>query len=211
MPGKETYRFRLEIKDKYFTITNYSKAEIKITKSVFISELFPVVEIDEINDYLKSIRKKYFDARHHPFAYRLGPDKNNFRANDDGEPSGTSGKPILESIDKYYLTNILIVVTRYFGGVKLGVGGLRRAYSEAALASINEGNIIEKYIYENIKMVFDYEYISPVMNLIESGNFKIINNLSDEKVKLTCEVRISLTEKFKKDLYNITKGNIIIQ
>ncbi len=199
----------MEIIDKYFTVKNYNKAEIKITKSVFISELFPVQDSDEINGNLKSIREKYFDARHHPYAYRLGIDKNNFRANDDGEPSGTSGKPILEAIDKYDLTNVLIVVTRYFGGVKLGVGGLRRAYSEAALTSIEKENMIEKFIYENIKMEFGYEYIGPVMNFIESNNYKIINNVSDDKVKLECEIRLSLTQNFKKDLFNITKGSII--
>jgi uncharacterized YigZ family protein len=199
----------MEIIDKYFTVRNYNKAEIKITKSVFISELFPVQDSEEINDSLKSVREKYFDARHHPYAYRLGIDKNNFRANDDGEPSGTSGKPILEAIDKNDLTNVLIVVTRYFGGVKLGVGGLRRAYSEAAITSIEKENMIEKFINENIKMEFGYEFIGPVMNFIESNNYKIINNISDDKVKLECEIRLSLTQNFKKDLFNITKGSII--
>ncbi len=111
-------------------------------------------------------------------------------------------------MDKYNLTNVLIVVTRYFGGIKLGVGRLRRAYSEAALAAIEAGNIFEKYLYDHIKMEFGYEYISPVMNFIESNNYKIINNISDDKVKLECEVRLSLAENFKKDLFNITKGSI---
>ena len=200
----------MEIIDKYLTVKNFNKAEIKITKSVFISELFPVQDSDEINDCIKTVREKYFDARHHPYAYRLGLDGSNFRANDDGEPSGSSGKPILEAIYNHKLTNVLIVVTRYFGGIKLGAGGLRRAYSEAALSSITEENIIEKYIYENINMVFGYEHISPVMNFIETNNYKIVNNISDEKVRLTCEVRLSHTEKFIKDLFNITKGKIII-
>jgi uncharacterized YigZ family protein len=200
----------LEIKDKYYTVKSYNKAEIKITKSTFIAELFPVENTDEVSLNLKAVKEKYYDARHHPYAYRLGIDLNNFRANDDGEPSGSSGKPILEAIDKYGLTNVLIVVTRYFGGVKLGVGGLRRAYSETALASIEKNNIIEKFITENIHLEFGYEYISPVMNFLESNNYKIAENNSVVKVKLTCEVRLSFAENFKKELFNITKGTIII-
>lgn len=200
----------MEIKDKYYTIKSYSKAELKITKSTFIAELFPVENTDEVSNNLKVVKERYYDARHHPYAYRLGLDLNNFRANDDGEPPGSSGKPILEVIDKSNITNVLIVVTRYFGGVKLGVGGLRRAYSETALASIEKNNIIEKFITENIQLEFNYEYISPVMNFLESNNYKISENISEDKVKLICEVRLSFSENFKKELVNFTKGSIII-
>ena len=200
----------MEIKDKYYTVKSYNKVEIKITKSTFIAELFPVENTDEVSKNLKAVKERYYDARHHPYAYRLGLDENNFRANDDGEPSGSSGKPILEVIDKSNITNVLIVVTRYFGGVKLGVGGLRRAYSETALASIEKNNIIEKFITEKIQLEFNYEYISPVMNFLESNNYKISENISEDKVKLICEVRLSFSENFKKELVNFTKGSIII-
>ena len=119
------------IKDSYKTILIPSEGELKVSKSKFISQIYPVTNSEEVNQTLTSAKKKYYDAAHHPYAYRLGSDENNFRYSDDGEPSGSGGKPIMEVIDKFELTNILIVVTRYFGGVKLGVGGLRRAIFEA--------------------------------------------------------------------------------
>jgi len=198
----------LEIRDTYFTLKEANKAEIKVNKSRFIAQAFPVPDAEQVNQKIKNIKKEYFDARHHPFAYRIGFEGNMFRANDDGEPSNSSGKPVLEVIDKFKLTFVLIVVTRYFGGVKLGVGGLRRAYHDSALTVIDEKNIIRKFIYENLNPEFKYDYINPVMNLIEKHKIKIIPEYSGETVKLGCRVRLSEVEHFKNEIVNITNGSV---
>ncbi len=196
--------------DSYFTIKEFHTAEIKITKSKFISQAFPVKSQTEISEHIKEVRKKYYDASHHPYAFRIGIDKNNFKFSDDGEPSGSSGKPILEVIDKFNLTDILVMVTRYFGGTKLGVGGLRRAMSEAAEKCLGEAVIIEKLITEKINLEFDYRFMNAVMNLIETEKIKLIENYSDEKCKLILEVRLSKIDKLKKELVSLTSGSILI-
>ena len=198
----------LKIIDEYRTIKISSKAEIKIKKSVFIAQSFPVFSVTDVKDKILSAAEEYHDARHHPFAYRIGIDANNFRYNDDGEPSGSSGKPILEVIDKYCLTDVLIIVTRYFGGIKLGTGGLRRAYYNSAFSVIDEKNIIEKFIYENINLEFKYDFINNVMNFIEKNKIQILENNSEESVKYTCKVRLSLAENFKQELTRITNGSV---
>jgi uncharacterized YigZ family protein len=200
-----------EITDKYKTVINHYSTEIKINKSVFISDLFPVQSSEEIKKNLNLTKNKYHDANHHTFAYRLGLDKNNFKCNDDGEPSGSSGKPILEAIDKFELTDVLIIVTRYFGGVKLGIGGLKRAYFQSAGECIQNQNIIEKYITKKISAKFEYGFLNPVMHYFEKEKIKILENNSDESVKLIFELRLSLIEKTIKELNNLTKGSIIIK
>ncbi len=197
--------------DSFLTIKTHTSAEIKITKSKFISQAFPVSGQSDISEIIKEVKKKYYDASHHPFAFRLGNgrnDKNDFRFSDDGEPSGSSGKPILESINKLYLTDVLVIVTRYFGGTKLGLGGLRRAMSEAADLCLYNAKVIEKLITEKVNLEFDYTFMNVVMNLIESEKIRLEENTSDEKCKLTLEVRLSKIEKLKTDLVSLTNGSI---
>ncbi len=196
--------------DSYFTIKEHTSSEIKISKSKFISQAFPLKSQLEIPELIKSIQKKYYDASHHPFAFRVGISKNNFRSSDDGEPSGSSGKPVLEAIDKYKLTDVLLIVTRYFGGIKLGVGSLRRAYFEAAHLCLKNAVIIEKLITEKLNLEFEYKFMNVIMNLIESEKIKLLQNSSEEKCKLTLEVRLSKIEKLKNDLTALTNGSIII-
>ena len=196
--------------DSYLTLEKSSSAEIKITKSKFISRAFPIKSQSEIQKLIKEVKKKYYDASHHPYAFRTGVDKNNFKVSDDGEPSGSSGKPILEVIDKFNLTDILVIVSRYFGGTKLGVGGLRRAMSEAAELCLSNAKIIEKLITEKMKIEFDYKFMNVIMNLIEAENIKLIENNSDEKCKLTLEVRLSKVSFLKEELKGISNGSIII-
>jgi len=196
--------------DSYKTILIPAEAELKISKSKFISQIYPVTNSEEVNQTLTSARKKYYDAAHHPYAYRLGLDENNFRYSDDGEPSGSAGKPIMEVIDKFELTDTLIVVTRYFGGVKLGVGGLRRAIFEAAELGVQNAEIITKQITEDIKIEFDYKYIGAVMNFLEKEQIIILSNTSDDKVKLECSVIVSKIEKFKDELGKLTNASIVI-
>lgn len=196
--------------DSYFTIKVHTSSEIKINKSKFIAQAFPLKSQLEIPKLIKSVQKKYYGASHHPFAFRVGINKNNFRSSDDGEPSGSSGKPVLEAIDKYKLTDVLLIVTRYFGGIKLGVGGLRRAYFEAADLCLKNAVIIEKLITEKLKLEFDYKFMNVIMNLIEAEKIKLLQNSSEEKCKLTLEVRLSKIEKLKNDLTALTNGSIII-
>lgn len=196
--------------DSFFTIEKNSLSEIKINKSKFISQAFPINSQLEIPDIIKSIQKKYYDASHHPYAFRVGLNKDNFRVYDDREPSGSSGKPILEAIDKHNLTNVLGIVTRYFGGIKLGVGGLKRAYFDAADLCLNNSVIVMKLVTEKITLEFDYKYINVIMNLIEAEKINLVQNNSDEKCKLTLDVRLSKIEKLKNDLVSLTNGSIEI-
>lgn len=198
------------IVDSYKTILTPSEAELKVSKSKFISQVYPAASLEEVNGTLISVRKKYYDAAHHPFAYRLGTDDKNFRYSDDGEPSGSAGKPIMEVMDKFELTNVLIVVTRYFGGVKLGVGGLRHAIFDASELAVQNSEIIVKQITEDFKIEFDYKYIGAVMNFIEKEGIIILNNTSHDKVKLECSVIVSKIERFKDELCKLTNASIKI-
>lgn len=200
----------METIDKYFTVAGHNLTEIKINKSRFLAQVFPVTEKREISLILEKIKKEYFDASHHPYAYRLGLNRNNFKSSDDGEPSGSSGKPILDAIDKYNLTDVFLIITRYFGGVKLGVGGLKRAFFDAAEECLKNAKIVEKYIFSNIKFEFDYKFIGAVMNLIEKEKIDIKNNFSAEKVVLECEVRLSIIDNFIIQLTNLTNGQVKI-
>ena len=199
-----------EISDKYYTILEDYSGEIKIQKSRFISNIFHLGKKEDSSLFIDRIKKKYYDAKHHPFAYRIGHDENNFRFNDDGEPSGSSGKPILDAIDKYELRDVLIVVTRYFGGIKLGVGGLKRAYFESSEECIKKSKIIEKFLCEKIRISFDYAYIGAIMNLIEKNNINIIENKSAADVNILCELRISQIQQFEENIINLTNGSVSI-
>ena len=193
--------------DSYKTVIENYSAEIKIKKSTFIAQVYPMESAEKLSELINEVKKKYFDSAHNPFAYRIGLTKDIFRYNDDGEPSGTAGKPILEAIDRYQLTNILIVVTRYFGGTKLGVGRLKRAFLESAVEVLKNSKITEKFIYNKIKISFDYIYINKVLNFIKKKNIRILNNESGDKVNLVCEVRLSKYDDFLENLNNITSGS----
>ena len=197
------------VKDSYITLLKHSTIELKIQRSKFIANAFPLTAPEESNEILNKIRKEYFDARHHPFAYVLF-EKDNFRYNDDGEPSGSSGKPIYDAINKHGLKDVLVVVTRYFGGIKLGVGGLKRAYFDAADECLKISDKREVVLKARKIIEFNYGYISAVMNFIELNKINIIENNSTDKVKLICDVRFNMLEKFNTELFDITNGTILI-
>ena len=192
--------------DSYFTIKESVFSELKISKSLFITGAYPFRNQLEIPDLLNNVRKRYHDASHHPYAFRAGLSKNSFRTSDDGEPSGTSGKPILEAIDKYRLTDILVVVTRYFGGIKLGTGGLRRAYFTAADECLIKSKVTEKFLTEFFVLSFEYKYMNQVMRMIEDLEAKIIENNSGESCLLKIESRLSKSEKIKDEFIRFTNG-----
>lgn len=199
------------MKDSYKTIQNKISFGLKIQKSGFIAQAFPFSNSEDLPKILSEVKKKYYDSAHNPFAYRLGLDRDNFRFNDDGEPSGSAGKPILDAIDKYGLTDIILVVSRYFGGIKLGVGGLKRAFFDSSDGCLQNAHIIEKYILKRISLSFDYKFIGGVMNYIEKNSIHILENKSGEKVELICEIRVSKLEEFRENVKNLTSGNYIFK
>ena len=176
--------------DKYKTIKEKAIGEgyYSEKRSKFLAFAHHVDSVDEALELVKEYRKKYYDARHCCYAYRVGFDGTEFRANDDGEPSSTAGKPILGQIDSNGLTNTLICVIRYYGGINLGTGGLIVAYREAAADAITNSEIEEKYIEEEETYSFSYPMMNAVMRIIKDMNPRIINQVFDN----TCEVTLSI-------------------
>ncbi len=156
--------------DKYKTLKEPSEGIYKEKGSKFISYAYPVFSEDEIKEHLKELKKEHYDARHHCFAYQLGVDGKVFRANDDGEPSGTAGKPILGQIKSHELTNLFVVVIRYFGGTKLGTSGLIHAYKEATIDAIANGSIIDCTVNDVYRIDFDYGVLNDVMRIMKEEN-----------------------------------------
>ena len=159
----------------YKTISSSSIGEFKDRGSKFYGYAFPAYSEEEWQSQLEEVKKEHFKARHHCYAFRLGLDKNNFRANDDGEPSGTAGRPILGQIDSFGLTNIFIVVVRYFGGTKLGTSGLINAYRTSAQLALENANIIEKSLDDIFQITFDYALMSQVMNTLKKLEIEIVS------------------------------------
>lgn len=162
-----------EIKDRYRTIGGPSFGEFRDRGSRFLAYAFPVYTVEEWQARLEEVRKEHPKARHHCYAYRLGLDGNNFRANDDGEPGGTAGRPILGQINSFELTNIIIIVVRYFGGVLLGASGLINAYRESAADALRQAEIIERTVEDIYRITFGYALMGSVMNSIKSLELEI--------------------------------------
>ena len=176
--------------DKYNTIKEKAIGEgyYSEKRSKFLAFAHHVDSVDEALELVKEYRKKYYDARHCCYAYRVGFDGTEFRANDDGEPSSTAGKPILGQIDCNGLTNTFICVIRYYGGINLGTGGLIVAYREAAADALANSEIEEKFIEEEVTYSFSYPMMNAVMRIIKDMNPRIINQVFDN----TCEVTLSI-------------------
>jgi uncharacterized YigZ family protein len=184
--------------DEYLTLKNESQGLYKEKGSRFIAIAVPVGSAGEVKSQLERLRKLYHDARHHCYAYRLGEEPYEYRYNDDGEPSGTAGKPIYGQIQSFDLTNILIVVIRYFGGVKLGTGGLIQAYRSAARDSVNNGEIITKTWKAVFEIRFNYPRMNDVMRIIKDENLRIIRQDSKEIYCILLEINKSNLEAVKK-------------
>jgi uncharacterized YigZ family protein len=177
-----------EFVDEYLTISKPSEGLFKDRGSKFLAFAYPVSSEEEIKEIQEKLRNDYHDARHHCFAYMLGLEKEVFRANDDGEPSSTAGKPILGQIRSFDLTNILIVVIRYFGGTKLGVGGLINAYKTASEEALNNARIIKKTLHDIYELKFEYPAMNDIMRILKEENIEQV----DQKFDLSCSVSISL-------------------
>jgi uncharacterized YigZ family protein len=188
--------------DTYKTINCQSEGIYKDKGSKFIAFAFPVANEEQIREHLKELRKKYYDARHHCYAWALGPIRDAHRMNDDGEPSGTAGKPIYGQILSNDLTNILIVVVRYFGGTKLGVRGLINAYKAAALDAIENNQIEEKLIKEVYELRFDYPLLNEIMRIIKEYDLEQISQNFQE----TCSIFIAIRKERVGEIYEKLKS-----
>lgn len=176
--------------DSYITIAASAEGIYKEKGSKFLSFAHPVSSLDEVKILLEQYRKDYFDARHICYAYMLGPDRLEFRANDDGEPSGTAGRPILGQINSKGLTNILVVVIRYFGGILLGTGGLIVAYKEATLDALNHAQIVERDVMISRHLAFPYEKMNEIMRVLKDIQAHILQQgYEDGLCTIDCEIR----------------------
>lgn len=176
--------------DEYKTIATTSEGYYTEKRSKFLAFAHPVETVDEVKELLAGYRKKYYDARHVCYAYMLGVSREEFRANDDGEPSSTAGKPILGQINSNELTNILIVVVRYYGGVNLGTSGLIVAYREAAADAIAHATIEMRQVEEVVTYSFAYPQMNDVMRIVKEMNPRILSQTFDT----TCEIRLSIRQ-----------------
>ena len=177
--------------DTYHMPTNTSEGIYKEKGSKFIGYAFPVFSEEDVKERLEEVRKKEYAARHHCYAYTLHPDKSAWRANDDGEPANTAGKPILGQIQSKDLTNILIVVVRYFGGVKLGVGGLITAYRAAAADALENISIEKRFVKEIYEVAFQYPQMNEVMRLVKDKSLELVNQDFQIDCKLIFAIRKS--------------------
>ena len=193
--------------DEYKTIATTSEGFYSEKRSKFLAFAHHVENLDEIKALLADYRKKYYDARHVCYAYVLGPERQDFRANDDGEPSSTAGKPILGQINSYELTDVLIVVVRYYGGVNLGTSGLIVAYREAAAAAIGHAEIVTRQVEE--KVVFDFPYLmmNDVMKVIKDMQPRIVSQTYDNTCQVTLSIRRSEAEQLRTRLKKLSFGD----
>ncbi len=190
----------MEQKDTYKTIIEASQEVLfKDKNSKFFGYAFPVISESDIKQHLEALKKQHHSARHWCYAYQLGTEKITYRANDDGEPSNSAGQPIYGQIQSFGLTNVLVVVVRYFGGVKLGVGGLINAYKTSAQLALENSQIIEKTINVDYYIKFDYKNMNKVMRIIKERQLKIVG----QKLELDCEIHISVRKKDSKVIFDL--------
>ena len=183
-------------KDHYYTIEKPAVAEFKDRGSKFIAYAYPMSAVEQFKEKLNTIRKEHPKATHHCFAYRLGIDGNTFRVSDDGEPSGSAGKPILGQIDSKELTDLVVFVVRYFGGTLLGVPGLINAYKTAAALALQLTPVAMKFVTERYTLQFDYTQMNEVMNVIRTCQCTIVENETQLFCKMVVDVPLNRLQEF---------------
>ena len=189
--------------DTYKTITEQSEGIYTEKRSKFIAIALPVRTHEEIKSYIETYQKKYYDARHACYAYMLGHERKDFRTNDNGEPSGTAGKPILGQINSNELTDILIIVVRYFGGIKLGTSGLIVAYRAAAAEAIASATIVEKTVDDDVTILFEYPFMNDVMRVVKEEEPEIISQSYDMDCSMTLRIRRSRIPRLRTRLEKV--------
>lgn len=190
-------------KDTYKTILASSEGIYTEKRSKFIAAALPVRTVEEVKAYLETWQKKYYDARHICYAYMLGYERKDFRANDNGEPSGTAGKPILGQINSNELTDILLIVVRYFGGIKLGTSGLIVAYRTAAAEAIAAASIIEKTVDEVVTVLFEYPFMNDVMRIVKEEGPEIVEQSYDIDCRMSLRIRRSIMPRLRTRLEKV--------
>lgn len=181
--------------DIYYTIEKPCEGYFKDKGSKFFAFAFPITNETNVKEILADLKKSHHSARHHCYAWRIGTEEITYRANDDGEPSSTAGKPILGQLLSFKVTNILVVVVRYFGGTLLGVSGLINAYRNAAADALKNAKIVKKVIEKTIVLDFSYNEMSDVMNIVKQENLAVVSSRFEEDCTLICAVRKSDYEK----------------
>ena len=189
--------------DTYKTIVIPSEGIYTEKRSKFIAIALPVRTLEEVKQYLEVYQKKYYDARHVCYAYMLGHERKDFRANDNGEPSGTAGKPILGQINSYELTDILIIVVRYFGGIKLGTSGLIVAYHTAAAEALSNARIEERTVDDTLTVLFEYPFMNDVMRIVKEEQPDILEQSYDMDCRMTLRIRRSMMAKLRARLEKV--------
>jgi len=190
--------------DTYRTINALAEGTYSEKRSKFLAFAMPVRSVEEVKGLVAEYQKKYYDARHVCYAYMLGAERTEFRANDNGEPSGTAGKPILGQINSNELTDILIIVVRYFGGVKLGTSGLIVAYRLAAAEAIAAAEIVEKTVDEDITFGFEYPFMNDVMRIVKEENPQLVSQGFDNDCTMTLRIRKDAMPRLKARLEKVT-------
>lgn len=189
--------------DTYKTIAAPSEGIYTEKRSKFIAIALPVRTVEEVKQYLEIYQKKYYDARHVCYAYMLGHERKNFRANDNGEPSGTAGKPILGQINSYELTDVLIIVVRYFGGIKLGTSGLIVAYRTAASEALTNAKIEERTVDDMLTVLFEYPFMNDVMRIVKEEQPDVLEQSYDMDCRMTLRIRRSMMSKLRARLEQV--------
>ncbi len=198
------------MKEKYRTIFSYGEDEIIINKSRFIGYAKPINSEEEAIDFIEEIKEKHRDATHNVYAYVFGENSNIQRFSDDGEPSGTAGIPALEVLKKEDLRNVVVVITRYFGGIKLGGGGLIRAYTKGAKIGVDAGVIVDMVLHREISFQVDYNQYGKIENFLMTNEYITNDVVFEDLVTISLYVAVDELEKFKNSITDLTSGNSII-
>lgn len=202
MAPRAPYSFHFVL-DLFRTIAAPSEAVFTEKRSKFLAFAFPVVSVEEVKEIVGSMSKKYFDARHVCYAYMLGHERKEFRANDNGEPSGTAGKPILGQINSLGLTDVLVVVVRYFGGIKLGTSGLIAAYRQAARDALDRAETVERHVTADIAFSFPYVAMNDVMKLTREPGIEMTSSSFDNSCSMVLRVELDRVSSLKSRLDKI--------
>lgn len=195
--------------DTYKTIAAPSEGIYTEKRSKFIATALPVRTVEEVKMHLDAFQKKYYDARHVCYAYMLGPERLDFRANDNGEPSGTAGKPILGQINSNGLTDLLVIVVRYFGGIKLGTSGLIVAYRTAAAEALAAATVVERTVDESVRFLFEYPFMNDVMRIVKEEGPELVEQGYDTDCSMTLRIRRSLMPRLRSRLEKVETLRII--
>ena len=197
-----------QIKDSYKSIASEARGLFKDNGSRFIAHAYPVETEEEVKEIVAALKKEYYDARHHVYAYRLGHLGDKFRANDDGEPSGSSGRPVLGQIDSNELSDILVIVVRYFGGIKLGIPGLIRAYKTSTADALANAEIIEKIATRRFRISFGYMNMNDVMKVMKDMGLEQKNQKFDMECSIDTNVRLSQVDTFLERMGDVEGCNV---